>query len=94
MLDEWWVWVSAGVVLGIVEVFLPGFFFVGFAAGAVVTGLVLLTGGPFAALLAGSFAYTMLFCAVISVIVWVALRRLVGVRKGQIKVWTRDINED
>jgi inner membrane protein len=94
MLDQWWVWMSAGVVLGIVEIFAPGFFFLGFAAGAVVTGLVMLTGGPFAGLLAGSVAYTALFFAIVSVVVWVALRRIVGVRKGQLKVWTRDINED
>lgn len=94
MLAQWWVWVSAGVVLGIVEIFAPGFFFLGFAAGAVVTGLVMVTGGPLSGVLAGSVAYTALFFAVVSVVVWVALRRIVGVRKGQVKVWTRDINED
>lgn len=94
MAGLWWVWVSAGVVMGIVEVFIPGFFFLGFSVGAVITGLVLLAGGPFAAWLGASLPFTLLFFAVLSLISWIVLRRIVGVRKGQLKVWDRDINED
>ncbi|MCU0854342.1 MAG: hypothetical protein MUF63_05395 [Rhodobacteraceae bacterium] len=94
MAGLWWVWVSAGVVMGIVEVFIPGFFFLGFSVGAVITGLVLLAGGPFAAWLGASLPFTLLFFAVLSLISWIVLRRVVGVRKGQLKVWDRDINED
>ena len=90
----WWVWVSGGIVLGILEVLVPGFFFLGFSSGAIVTGLVLLAGGPFAAWLAGSVAYTVLFFALVSLLSWLALRRFVGVRKGQLRIWDRDINED
>ncbi len=93
MAGLWWVWVSGGVLIGIVEIFVPGFFFLGFSAGAVVTGLVLLAGGPFAAWLAGSFPLTLLFFAVVSLLAWIVLRRVVGVRKGQTKIWDRDINE-
>jgi membrane protein implicated in regulation of membrane protease activity len=89
-----WVWLSGGVLLGIVEVFVPGFFFLGFSTGAVITGLVLLAGGPFAAWIAGSVAYTFLFFALVSLASWIALRRIVGVRKGQLKTFDRDINED
>ena len=94
MAGLWWVWVSAGVLMGIVEVFIPGFFFLGFSVGAVLTGLVLLAGGPFAAWLGASLPFTLLFFAVLSLISWIVLRRVVGVRKGQLKVWDRDINED
>lgn len=94
MAGLWWVWVSAGVVMGIVEVFIPGFFFLGFSVGAVITGLVLFAGGPFAAWLGASLPFTLLFFAVLSLISWIVLRRVVGVRKGQLKVWDRDINED
>jgi inner membrane protein len=94
MAGLWWVWISAGVVMGIVEVFIPGFFFLGFSAGAVLTGLVLLAGGPFAAWLSASVPYTLVFFAVVSLISWLVLRRVAGVRKGQLKVWDRDINED
>jgi membrane protein implicated in regulation of membrane protease activity len=89
-----WVWLSGGVLLGIIEVFVPGFFFLGFSTGAVITGLVLLAGGPFAAWLSGSLAYTVLFFAIVSLVSWIALRRIVGVRKGQLKTFDRDINED
>jgi membrane protein implicated in regulation of membrane protease activity len=94
MAGLWWVWISAGVLMGIVEVFIPGFFFLGFSVGAVLTGLVLLAGGPFAAWLGASLPFTLLFFAVLSLISWIVLRRVVGVRKGQLKVWDRDINED
>ena len=94
MAGLWWVWVSGGVLMAIIEVFVPGFFFLGFSAGAVVTGLVLLVGGPFAAWLAGSLPYTLVFFALVSLASWLALRRIVGVRKGQIRIWDRDINED
>lgn len=94
MAGLWWVWISAGVVMGIVEVFIPGFFFLGFSVGAVITGLVLLAGGPFAAWLGASLPFTLLFFAVLSLISWIVLRRVVGVRKGQLKVWDSDINED
>jgi membrane protein implicated in regulation of membrane protease activity len=94
MAGLWWVWVSAGVLMGIVEVFIPGFFFLGFSVGAVLTGLVLLAGGPFAAWLGASLPFTLLFFALVSLISWIVLRRVVGVRKGQLKVWDRDINED
>jgi membrane protein implicated in regulation of membrane protease activity len=92
--EFWWAWISAGVVMAIIEVFIPGFFFLGFSSGAVITGIVLLAGGPFAAWLAGSLPYTLLFFALVSLLSWIALRRIVGVRKGQLKVWDRDINED
>ena len=94
MAGMWWVWISGGVLMGILEIFIPGFFFLGFSAGAVITGLVLLAGGPFAAWLAGSLPVTLLFFAVVSLVSWIVLRRVAGVRKGQIKVWNRDINED
>jgi membrane protein implicated in regulation of membrane protease activity len=94
MAGLWWAWISGGVLMGILEVFVPGFFFLGFSAGAVITGLVLLAGGPFAAWLAGSVPYTLLFFAFVSLISWLALRRVAGVRKGQLKIWDRDINED
>lgn len=94
MLAQWWVWLSAGIILAIIEVFAPGFFFLGFAIGAAVTGLILLVGGPLAGWLAGSVVYLAVFFAIVSLLSWLALRRVVGVRKGQIKLWTRDINED
>lgn len=85
----WWVWIVAGFALGVLEVILPGFIFVGFALGAVIVGLGLGLG-----LLGGGLAVLLLVFAVSSLIAWVVLRRVLGVRQGQIKLWDRDINED
>jgi membrane protein implicated in regulation of membrane protease activity len=85
----WWVWIVAGFALGVLEVILPGFIFVGFAIGAVIVGAGLGLG-----ILGGSLAVLLLVFAVSSLIAWVVLRRVLGVRQGQIKLWDRDINED
>ena len=69
------------------EVLVPGFIFLGFAIGAVVTGLLVGLGIP-----AGLPALILIF-AVVSVVAWLVLRRIVGVREGQVKVWDRDIND-
>ncbi|MES2334632.1 MAG: hypothetical protein V4551_08170 [Pseudomonadota bacterium] len=83
----WWAWVILGFALGVLEVLVPGFIFLGFAIGAVVTGLLVGLGIP-----AGLPALILIF-AVVSVVAWLVLRRIVGVREGQVKVWDRDIND-
>lgn len=86
--QEWWVWLIASAVLGILEVFLPGFILLGFAIGAATTGILLWFG-----ILGASFGWLLLVFALASLAAWIALRNLVGVREGQVKVWDRDINE-
>ncbi len=87
--QEWWVWIVLGVTLAVAEVMLPGFILLGFAIGAAIVGLLLLIG------LLGSNLYVLiLIFALASLIAWIALRRLVGVRKGQVKIWDRDINDN
>jgi membrane protein implicated in regulation of membrane protease activity len=90
----WWVWVAAGLVLAIVEIFAPGFLFAGFAIGAVVTGAVMGLGIPGAGWLEASPINALLVFAVLSVVAWLAMRALLGVRQGQIKKIDHDINED
>jgi inner membrane protein len=87
--QEWWVWIVIGVTLAVAEVMLPGFILLGFAIGAALVGLLLLIG-----LLGGNFYVLLLIFAVASLVSWIVLRRLVGIRKGQVKVWDRDINEN
>jgi membrane protein implicated in regulation of membrane protease activity len=86
--QEWWVWGVAGVVLAILEVMIPGFILLGFACGALLTALLLWAGA-----LGGSLATLLLVFAVGSLIAWGLLRKVVGVRAGQVKVWDRDIND-
>jgi inner membrane protein len=83
----WWAWVILGFALGVLEVLVPGFIFLGFAIGAVVTGILVGFGVP-----AGLPALILIF-AVVSVVAWLVLRRVVGVRDGQVKVWDQDIND-
>jgi inner membrane protein len=83
----WWAWVILGFALGVLEVMVPGFIFLGFAIGAVVTGILVGLG-----ITAGLPALILIF-AVVSVVTWLVLRRVVGVRDGQVKIWDRDIND-
>ncbi len=92
-LDMWWVWIAAGIVLAILEVVVPGFIFLGFAIGAVVVGLLLLIGGGLAGWLVSSVSILLLMFALFSVVAWLVLRKLVGVRHGQTRIIEHDINE-
>ena len=88
--NVWWIWVAGGIILVILEVFLPVFWFLGFAVGALIIGLLLGLGVP----LGDSPAITILLFSVFSLIAWYYIRKFVGVRKGQLRVADRDINED
>lgn len=90
MWTSWVFWMIAAVILAILEVFAPSFIFLGFAIGAAVVGLILLIGGAAISL---SLPMTLLVFAVISLMSWIALRQVLGVRKGQVKVWDKDIND-
>ena len=85
----WWVWIVAGFSLGVLEVLVPGFIFLGFAIGAVLTGGLVGLG-----VLGESLPALVLVFAVVSVLAWLALRATMGVRKGQVKMWHKDINDN
>lgn len=87
----WWIWIVGAFAVAFLEVLAPAQIFLGFAVGAAVTGVALLIGVPG---LAGSLPATLLIFATTSLIAWIVIRRVVGVRDGQLKVWDRDINED
>lgn len=83
-----WVWVVAGIILAGLEVLVPAFVFLGFAAGAVVVGLLIWVGflGP-------NLAVLLLIFSVVSLAAWLALRKVFGLRHGQVKIWEKDIND-
>ena len=87
----WWVWIIAALVLATLEVVAPAQIFLGFAIGALGVGIALFVGIPG---LEDSLPLTSLVFAVLSLVAWIGVRRLVGVREGQVKVWEKDINED
>ena len=85
---EWWVWMVAAIGLAVLEVLAPGYVLLGFALGAVlVSGLLAFGAAPSAPVLALVFALA-------SLIAWFALRRMFGIRRGQVKIWDRDINDN
>lgn len=86
--DTWWTWIALGFALGVLEILVPGYIFLGFAIGAVLTGILVGTG-----LAPSGLAFLILVFAVLSVIAWLVLRRTMGIREGQVKIWDRDIND-
>lgn len=94
MLDDplwttWWVWVAGGLVLGILEIFAPGFFFLGFAIGAVVMGVIVATG-----LLPLTGGWALVLFAVLSLLAYIGLRATSKRGRDQVKVIRHDINEN
>jgi len=86
--SEWWVWMSAALALATLEVIVPAWIFLGFAVGAFAMGLLLLLG------VSGlSFPVTLVIFALLSLVAYLAMRRVFGLRKGQVKIWDRDIND-
>ena len=92
LLNLWWVWIVAALVLAIIEVFAPVFVFLGLAIGAAVVGIAI----GFGALgIVGASPATLFFAfAIVSLAAVFGLRALLGVRRGQVKTWDRDINDD
>jgi len=84
----WWIWLAGALVLGILEVTLPGFIFLGFAIGAAITGLLLLIPG-----MTPPLAVLMLIFAVLSLAAWLILRRKFAHPHGQVKTFEHDIND-
>ncbi|MDJ0638291.1 MAG: hypothetical protein QNJ20_05615 [Paracoccaceae bacterium] len=87
----WWVWMVGALLLAILEVVAPAQIFLGFAVGAGGVGFGLLLGIPG---LATSVPMMLLTFAIISLLAWLALRQILGIRKGQVKHFEHDINED
>ncbi|HMO06299.1 MAG TPA: hypothetical protein PKD10_01455 [Paracoccaceae bacterium] len=85
----WWVWVVGGLAIGAMEMVVPGYIFLGFAIGSVLTG-----GLTWLGVLGGSLALNLAIFALLSLAAWVVLRRAMGKREGQVKIWTRDINDN
>lgn len=85
----WWVWVAGGLMIAVLEVFAPGYIFMGFALGAMATGGLLAI-----SVLGASLPVLLLVFAGLSLLAWIGLRTVLGLRRGQIKRIDRDINEN
>lgn len=87
--SEWWVWMSAALVLATAEVIIPGYIFLGFAMGALTMGVLNLIG-----LTGVSLAITMVIFALLSLGAYLALRYFFGLKNSQVTIWDRDINDN
>ena len=87
--QEAWVWVVAGIALGALEMFAPGFVLLGFAIGAGAVGALIWVG-----VLGASLPPMLLCLAVVALVAWLVMRKIAGVRQGQAKIWDTDINEN
>lgn len=88
MWTEWWVWMSGALILATLEVLIPGYIFLGFAIGAAMMGLLILFG-----ISATGLALTLVIFAVLSLISYLVMRKVFGLRTGQVKIWDTDIND-
>jgi len=89
LLQEWWFWGILGVALLALEVIAPGFMFLGFGVGAGIVALLMALG-----IFGSNLAVVVLLFAIISLLAWLGMRHIFGVRKGQVKIWDKDINDD
>ncbi len=87
--QEWWVWIVGGIALGVLEIIAPAFVLLGFSIGSLVTGLLIVLG-----VLGGSLPVLILVFAVVSLLAWLVMRKVFGLKRGQVKIWDRDINDN
>ncbi len=83
-----WLWLVAALVLAAIELLVPGWIFMGIAGAVGLMAVLMLSG-----LWTAGLPVTLITTALVSAVIWLVLRRLAGSRKGQVKVWDRDIND-
>ena len=84
-----WFWIVAALVLAALELALPGWFFLGAAIAVGLMGVAQLIG-----LWAGGLPLALVITAILSGLIWLALRRIFGSSRGEVRIWTRDINDN
>ncbi|MDQ7263823.1 hypothetical protein NM680_18670 [Paracoccus sp. PS-1] len=84
-----WIWIIAALLLAALELALPGWFFLGLAGAVLLMGLALLLG-----LWPGGLPMALVVTAVLTGVIWLALRRIFGRNRGEVRRWTRDINDN
>lgn len=89
MILLWWAWIAAALVLGVLELVLPGFVLLGFSLGAAGTGLTLAALGPTA--LPGSSLWVVF--GALSLVSWLALRQFFPPHKREVTHIDHDIND-
>lgn len=84
-----WIWIIAALILGALEIVLPGWFFMGIALATGLMGLAVLAG-----LWTWGLPLALVVTAALSGGIWLVLRRIFGTSRGDVRIWTRDINDE
>ena len=87
-------WLAFGIVLGILELLLPGFVLLGFGVGAIAVWSVLLVCGPGMFEGVAGVAYIGVIWGLLSLIAWTLIRRIPGARADNARVIETDINDN
>jgi membrane protein implicated in regulation of membrane protease activity len=87
-LGLWWVWIAVAVAFGALEIVLPVSVFLGFSAGAMLTGLLLLAGFD------PGIGWTVLIFALASAAAYAGLRLTLRSGRGGARIVTRDVNDN
>jgi len=83
----WWVWLCAALGLAILELLVPGYIFLGIAAGAaIMAGVVVVAPGLGVSTLMAIFGG-------VSLIAWLVLRRVFRSPDDQTRIVHEDINK-
>ncbi|QRZ13000.1 hypothetical protein JWJ88_10540 [Paracoccus methylovorus] len=84
-----WIWIIAALILAALELVLPGWFFLGLAGAVLLMGLALVLG-----LWGGGLPWALVVTAILTGVIWLVLRRVFGKNRGEVRRWTRDINDN
>ncbi|MBM2291110.1 hypothetical protein JQX09_04285 [Sulfitobacter pseudonitzschiae] len=84
----WWVWLAVAIALGVVEVLLPGFIFLGFALGALAMAAIVGLVTP-----AIGVAPAMALFAGLSLLAWIVLRLAFRRQSSGARRVMHDIND-
>ncbi|MEM8823311.1 MAG: hypothetical protein AAGF30_06850 [Pseudomonadota bacterium] len=92
----WWAWMLVGLGFGVLELVLPSYIMLGFAIGAGLIGLGLMTGllAPLVGLM-GAYgpASLILLFALLSMGAWIALRKIFGKPGQAAQTFDKDVND-
>ncbi|MFY0680537.1 MAG: hypothetical protein JXR13_08210 [Thalassovita sp.] len=87
LLTTWWVWVAAALMLASLEIFLPGYIFLGFAVAAALTGVVSIA-------VPMPLQIMMTVFAILSLVSWFAMRKIFRTPGQTAKRFDHDINDN
>ena len=86
LVNTWWAWLTAALVLALIEILAPGFIFLGFALGALaMTAIVLLA--------TFSVPVALALFAGLSLLGWIALRLIFRNQRSAARFIEHDIND-